>query len=150
MNLEYRTNSSDVNWEELKQDLLKDEFHNGRTSKQLQISFENSQVQVYVFNGKRCIGTARALSDGVCNAYVVDVWTLTSYRQQGIASKMMDMIVDACPGQHIYLFTDDAVDFYKKNGFTERPVGLEIISGQWLQNDSLREVNGEQTSAERY
>ena len=25
----------------------------------------------------------------------------------------------------------------KKNGFTERPVGMEIISGQWLQNDSL-------------
>ncbi|MCH7743872.1 MAG: GNAT family N-acetyltransferase [Proteobacteria bacterium] len=137
MNLEYQTNSSGVNWEELRQDLVKDEFHNGRTSKQLQISFENSQVQVYVFDGERCIGTARALSDGVCNAYVVDVWTQTGYRQRGIASRMMEKIISRCPGQHIYLFTDDAVDFYKKNGFTERPVGLEIISGQWLQNDSL-------------
>lgn len=137
MNLEYRTNSSDVNWEQLRQDLLKDEFHNGRSNKQLQLSFENSQVQVYVFDGSRCIGTARALSDGVCNAYVVDVWTQTGYRQRGIASRMMQMIIASCPGQHIYLFTEDAVEFYKKNGFAERQVGLEIVSGQWLQNDSL-------------
>lgn len=137
MNLEYRTNSSGVNWEQLRQDLLKDEFHNGRSNKQLQLSFENSQVQVYVFDGSRCIGTARALSDGVCNAYVVDVWTQTGYRQRGIAGRMMQMIIASCPGQHIYLFTEDAVEFYKKNGFAERQVGLEIVSGQWLQNDPL-------------
>jgi GNAT superfamily N-acetyltransferase len=139
VNLDYRTSSSDVDWEDLKQDLINDNFHNGRTSSQLQVSFENSQVQVCVFSGERCIGTARALSDSVCNAYVVDVWTQADYRQQGIASRMMEIIIDACRGQHIYLFTDDAVDFYKKNGFSERPVGLEIVSGQWLQNDSQQE-----------
>ena len=32
---------------------------------------------------------ARLLSDGVCNAYLVDVWTMSVYRRQGIASRMI-------------------------------------------------------------
>lgn len=136
MDLQYKTNSDNINWEALKLDLIADDFHNGRTTQQLQTSFNNSQVQIYVLDGVRCIASARALSDGICNAYVIDVWTQSDYRHHGIASKMMDMIIAACPGQHIYLFTDDAVDFYKRNGFVERPVGLEIISGKWLHNKS--------------
>ena len=45
---------------------------------------------------------------------------------------MMRRLLDRMPGQHVYLFSDDAVDFYKKIGFTERPVGLEIVVGRWL------------------
>jgi ribosomal protein S18 acetylase RimI-like enzyme len=136
MNLRYERNSENIDWEALRSDLIADDFHNGRSIQQLQTSFENSQVQVYVLDETRCIASARALSDGICNAYVIDVWTHSDYRQLGIASKMMEMLIAACPGQHIYLFTDDAVDFYKKNGFVERPVGLEIVSGEWLQNKS--------------
>jgi predicted GNAT family acetyltransferase len=134
MSLEYQTDSVSINWESLKADLIADDFHNGRTTQQLKQSFENSQIQIYCLDGDQCIATARALSDGICNAYVVDVWTFTPYRQQGIAARMMEMIISGCPGQHIYLFTDDAVEFYKKTGFVERPTGLEIVSGEWLQN----------------
>jgi len=137
MSLKYSADPNLVDWKLLKEDLVADDFHNGRSTKQLQLSFENSQIQVYCFDGNQCIGTARALSDGVCNAYVVDVWTFTPYRNQGIAGTMMEKIISKCPGQHIYLFTDDAVEFYKKSGFVERPVGLEIVSGEWLQNTSL-------------
>jgi GNAT superfamily N-acetyltransferase len=134
MKLRYERNSENIDWEVLRSDLIADDFHNGRSIQQLQTSFENSQVQVYVLDETRCIASARALSDGICNAYVIDVWTHSDYRHHGIASKMMEMLIAACPGQHIYLFTDDTVDFYKKNGFVERPVGLEIVSGEWLQN----------------
>ncbi len=123
-----------IDWEWLRTELIKDNFHNGRTTDQLRQSFEHTAICVFAMDGPRCIGTARALSDGVCNAYVVDVWTQSDYREQGIATEMMTLIIDACPGQHIYLFTDDAVDFYKRLGFRERPVGLEVISGEWLQN----------------
>ena len=123
-----------IDWEALRHDLITDNFHNGRTTQQLRHSFENSQVPVYAVDQTRCVGTARALSDGVCNAYVVDVWTHSDCRNQGIATAMMNRIIEACPGQHIYLFTDDAVAFYKGLGFTERPVGLEIVSGIWLDN----------------
>lgn len=77
----------------------------------------------------------RVLSDGVCNAYLVDVWTLTEFRRHGIARKMIELLLDELKGQHIYLFTDDAVAFYKKLGFQERPVGLEKVVGQWLVNE---------------
>ena len=53
-------------------------------------------------------------------------------RGNGIASAMMHQIIDACPGQRIYLFTDTAVDFYKKLGFREQLTGMHIISGMWL------------------
>lgn len=77
----------------------------------------------------------RALSDGVCNAYVVDVWTLSEYRHQGIASPMMRLVMEKLPGQHVYLFTDDALDFYKKLGFKERGIGLGKVVGEWLVNE---------------
>ena len=122
-----------INWEQLRQDLIDDDFHNGRTTEQLRASFLASQQQIYVLDGDRCIGTARALSDGICNAYIIDVWTQSRYRHQGIGLEMMKRLLNACPGQHINLFTDDACEFYMKAGFTERPVGMETVSGKWLQ-----------------
>lgn len=136
--MELTSDHEHIDWDALRRDLIADNFHNGRTAPQLRMSFENSQVAVYAIDNGRCIGTARALSDRVCNAYVVDVWTYSPYREHGIASDMMNVIIAACPGQHIYLFTDDAVDFYKKLGFTERPAGLEIVSGVWLDNVAAR------------
>ena len=132
----FHENPDKVNWELLRKDLTGDEFHNGRTTHQLELSFQNSQIQVYSTDGERCIGTARALSDGVGNAYVIDVWTHSSYRQQGIATEMMKMIMRKCPGQHIYLQTDDAIQFYRNLGFSEQPLGMSFAAGEYLQNDT--------------
>ena len=136
MGVEISSDIKRVDWALLNRDLTEDDFNNGRTDDQLRLSFENSQVMVFAFDDHRCIGTARALSDWVCNTYVVDVWTQSNYRRQGIATEMMATIIAEVPGQHVYLFTDDQVDFYKRLGFRERPVGLEKISGEWLQNSS--------------
>ncbi|MEI1373278.1 hypothetical protein PQG02_20300 [Nostoc sp. UHCC 0926] len=65
------------------------------------------------YAGDQIIGTARGLSDGICNAYVVDVWTFTADRHQGIASTMMRILLDTLQGQHVYLFTDDSIQFTK-------------------------------------
>ena len=137
--MELTSDHNRIDWEALRRDLIADDFHNGRTTHQLRLSFENSEVPVYAIENGRCIGTARALSDGVCNAYVVDVWTHSQFRHRGIGSEMMNMIIAACPGQHIYLFTDDVPAFYKQLGFTERPIGLQIISGTWLHNETLHQ-----------
>jgi GNAT superfamily N-acetyltransferase len=128
----YSLNSDAVDWSRLRQDLIADEFHNDRSASQLETSFKNSFVCAYAFNNSRCIGTARALSDEVCNCYVVDVWTQSRYRKQGIGRRMMQMIIDAVPGQHIYLQTDDAQDFYATLGFSRQPDGMFRISGEWL------------------
>jgi ribosomal protein S18 acetylase RimI-like enzyme len=133
----YRTDLEGIDWNALKQDLIDDDFHNGRTTAQLRLSFENSQHVAMGFDGDRCIANGRLLSDGVGNAYVVDVWTQSGYRNQGIATEIMRRLIEAVPGQHIYLQTDDAVDFYIKLGFREQPKGLSIVSGEYLRNDTL-------------
>ena len=90
---------------------------------------------VYALDGVRVIGTARALSDGVCNAYIVDMWTRSSHRRRGIGRRMLDMLCEVLAGQHVYLFTDDQEAFYAACGFSPRGAGMEKIVGRWLQND---------------
>jgi ribosomal protein S18 acetylase RimI-like enzyme len=81
------------------------------------------------------IGNLRVLSDGIGNAYVVDVWTQSDYRKQGIARQMMDLTLERLPGQHVYLFTDDdAIGFYEKIGFERQGIGAFKIVGDYLNN----------------
>ena len=49
----------------------------------------------------------------------------------------MQMLIDAVPGQHVYLQTDDAVGFYEKLGFVEQPKGMRLIADEYLQNATL-------------
>ena len=133
MDITYRFDLYGVDWEEVKARVAEDNFDNGRTSAQLRTSFENSFATCFAYAGKKIIGKARVLSDGVCNAYVVDVWTYTPYRNQGIASQMMKHLMANLEGQHVYLFTDDAQDFYQKLGFQEQGIGLGCVVGNWLQ-----------------
>jgi len=128
----YQTTMDGIDWAQLKADLLADDFDNGRTPDELRRSGENSAVNVFARLNGHVIGTARALSDGVGNAYVVDVWTHSNYRRRGIASRMMALLAERLPGQHIYLFTDSAEGFYRKLGYRRQGVGLSMVSGQWL------------------
>lgn len=131
----YKTNLDDVDWAQMKATLHADAFDNGRSPEQLKKSFENSYLTCIAYADNRIIGTARVLSDGVCNAYIVDVWTLSAYRRQGIARTMMQILLNKLKGQHVYLFTDDALEFYSKVGFTEQPIGMGQVIGRWLVNE---------------
>jgi len=136
MQLTYRFDLDGIDWADLKSTLTADHFDNGRSPEQLEQSFRNSHSVCIAWDGDRIIGTARVLSDGVCNAYLVDVWTLTQFRGQGIARHMVESLLAKLPGQHVYLQSDDdTVEFYKKLGFRERPTGLERVVGKWLVND---------------
>ena len=132
--IDYKTSLDEVDWVQMKNTLRQDKFDNGRSPQQLQTSFENSYTTCIAYNARQIVGTARALSDGICNAYIVDVWTLSSFRRQGIAKTMVHTLLDQLKGQHVYLFTDDTVDFYKKLGFAAQPVGLGKVIGRWLEN----------------
>lgn len=76
----YKTDLADVNWDEIKAKVQADDFDNGRTPAQLAASFRNGGATVIAYAGDEIVGKARALTDGVCNAYVVDVWTYSPYR----------------------------------------------------------------------
>lgn len=133
MDITYTTDISRVDWDALKAAVAADDFDNGRTPTQMRISAENSFVNVFAYAGDEIVGNARALSDRVCNAYVVDVWTKAAFRKRGIARRMMEIICARVPGQHIYLAADDDVSgFYTKLGFTLDGHGMARVVGQWL------------------
>jgi ribosomal protein S18 acetylase RimI-like enzyme len=137
MEVNYKRDLVGVDWDEMKATLVADDFDNGRTPEQLKRSFANSHSTCIAYAEGRIIGTVRLLSDGVCNAYVVDAWTHSAYRRQGIGRKMMEELLAELPGQHVYLFTDDdAVPFYHALGFKKQGIGLARVIGQWLDNAS--------------
>jgi ribosomal protein S18 acetylase RimI-like enzyme len=127
-----------VDWAQAKADLAADNFDNGRSPDALRRSFERSQHVAVARDGERVVGMARLLSDGVCNAYLVDVWTASAYRRQGIASAMIHRLLDEVPGQHVGLQTDDAQSLYESLGFRRQPEFWSIVSGAWLENDANR------------
>lgn len=140
MAIEYETDLAQVDWVKLKEILAADDFDNGRTPEQLRTSFQNSYAVVIAYDDDRIIGTARALSDGVCNAYIVDFWTISTHRRQGVGRGMMNTLETVLEGQHIYLFSDAAVEFYKALGFREQPTGLSKVKGEWL-NDGKQAIH---------
>lgn len=136
MDFTLTTDLAGVDWEGMKRALAEDNFDNGRSPAQLRRSFENSHACCLAYADGRLIGTARVLSDGVCNAYLVDVWTLTAHRRQGVARAMIERILEGLPGQHVALFTDEAPEFYRRIGFVPRGTTFERVVGRWLDNDS--------------
>ena len=128
-----------IDWVQAKADLDADDFDNGRSATALRRSFEQSQHVVFARDGDRVVGMARLLSDGVCNAYLVDVWTASGYRRRGIGSAMVRDLVERVPGHHVGLQTDaDTQAFYASVGFRPQPEFWSTVVGRWLDNDANR------------
>ena len=125
-----------IDWAQAKADLAADDFDNGRTSAALRRSFEQSQHVAFARDGERLVGMARLLSDGVCNAYLVDVWTAATHRRQGIASAMIRHLLGEVPGQHVGLQTESAQRLYASLGFNAQPEFWSVVVGKWLDNDA--------------
>jgi ribosomal protein S18 acetylase RimI-like enzyme len=125
-----------IDWALAKADLAADDFDNGRSPDALRRSFERSQHVAVARDGDRVVGLARLLSDGVCNAYLLDVWTQSGYRRRGVASRMVRRLLGAVPGQHVGLQTDDAQALYASLGFRPQPEFWSRVSGRWLESDA--------------
>lgn len=128
----YRDDCEGVDWARLKRDLAGDDFDNGRTPAELERSFRASARVAFARDGTQVVGKVRALSDGVCNAYVVDLWTHSAWRRQGIGRTLLARVTAPLAGQHVYLFTDDRAPFYAACGFRPRGTGMERVVGHWL------------------
>lgn len=59
---------------------------------------KNSFCVVGAFHRGRMIGMMRALSDGVSDAYLLDMVVLTEFRGHGIAAQILDCIVTHLKG----------------------------------------------------
>ena len=130
----YSATCDGIDWSALSRDLAADDFDNGRTPAQLERSFRASHAVVFALDDFRVVGKGRVLSDGVCNAYVVDLWTHSAHRRRGIGRKLVEALCARLDGQHVCLFTDDAPQFHAACGFAPRGVALERVVGRWLQN----------------
>ena len=127
-----------IDWAQAKADLVADDFDNGRSAEALRRSFKQSQHVALARDGDRLVGMARMLSDGVCNAYLLDVWTSSSHRRLGIGSAMVRRLLEEVPGQHVGLQTGDMQAFYASLGFGSQPEFLSHVVGTWLDNDANR------------
>lgn len=123
-----------IDWVQAKADLAADAFDNGRSADALRRSFEQSQHVAFARDGGRVVGMARLLSDGVCNAYLLDVWTASAYRRRGIASSMIRHLLEQVPGQHVGLQTDNGQGLYASLGFAPQPEFWSRVVGAWLEN----------------
>jgi len=133
-----RASCEGVDWEAAVNDLRADDFDNGRSPAALRRSFEQSQHVALAFDDGHLVGMARLLSDGVCNAYLLDVWTRSTHRRRGIASEMVRSLAARVQGQHIGLQTDDAQDLYTSLGFRAQPAFYSLVVGAWLDNEANR------------
>jgi ribosomal protein S18 acetylase RimI-like enzyme len=127
-----------IDWVQVKADLATDAFDNGRSPKALERAFRQAQHVAFARDGDRVVGMARLLSDGVANAYLLDVWTASQYRRQGIATELVRRLLEQVPGQHVGLQTDDAQAFYDSLGFRPQPEFRSFVVGSWLDNDANR------------
>lgn len=127
-----------IDWVRAKADLAADDFDNGRSPQALRRSFEQSQHVAIARHGERVVGMARLLSDGVCNAYLVDLWTASAYRRRGVASSMIRHLLVQVPGQHVGLQTSSAQGLYESLGFRPQPEFWSATVGRWLDNDANR------------
>jgi GNAT superfamily N-acetyltransferase len=121
-----------VNWAALKAALAADRFDNGRTPEEYRRSHQNSHAAIFGHVGDEFVANGRILSDGVCNAYLVDVWTASAYRRRGVGREVVKRLVATVPGQHVGLFTDDMQQFYETLGFRPQRGGMSQIIGSWL------------------
>jgi ribosomal protein S18 acetylase RimI-like enzyme len=127
-----------IDWERTKVDLAADGWDNGRSPGALRRSFEQSQHAAFARDGDRVVGMARLLSDGVSNAYLVDVWTASAYRRRGVATAMIRHLLEQVPGQHVGLQTNDAQELYRSLGFEPQPEFWSLVVGEWLDNEANR------------
>lgn len=85
-------------------------------------ALNNSQQVFYVLHKQKLVGLIRALSDGVFNAFVMDLSVDPEYQNIGIASKLLEILKQRNKGLIIWFdVTESAGDFFKKRGFKQRP-----------------------------
>jgi len=92
-----------------------------RTREVIEGQIDNSWrvVGAYHLDTGRMVGFARAVSDGFALAYLADVYVEPAHRGRGIATAMVEYMIEKGPGAQFrwMLHTADAHGLYAKFGF---------------------------------
>src|SRR5665648_19823 len=96
---------------------------------QAQTGINNSAFLVAAYDGEKCIGCLRVISDGGFTAIIVDVLVLPDYQQKGTGQYMLSPALLAMQkplssGQRVMvnlMAAKGLESFYEKFGFISRP-----------------------------
>lgn len=126
MNITYKTTKENINWQDVSDVLWRSNLSKRSAQEQEKI-FMNSYAVVFVYDGDRIVGVARALSDGVCQAAVYNVALDEEYHGNGIGREMIERLLDQLKGQNIVLYTHPkTVALYEKFGFRRNKTAMTI------------------------
>jgi ribosomal protein S18 acetylase RimI-like enzyme len=91
-------------------------------------AFANSYLCCFASVDGQLVGAARATSDGVFNATVLDVAVNPGFQGAGISRKMMRELLRRLPVQKVYLTTTPGKeDFYEKLGFLHQTNAMGLF-----------------------
>jgi len=93
----------------------------GRTRETQDALIDAAARVVGLYKDVAQVGFSRALSDGLVQSYLADVYVLEEHRGRGLGIELVRFSVDEGPlaATKWYLHTADAHDLYRKFGFTE-------------------------------
>lgn len=116
-----------VNW-----DVLADIYARAplavRNAAEIKRAFANSYLCCFSWVDGQLVGAARATSDGVYYATVMDVAVDPGFQRAGIGRKMMRALLRRLPVQKVYLTTVPGKEgFYEKLGFQHQTNAMGLI-----------------------
>ena len=96
---------------------------------QVEYALQNTEASFVAYEGEKAVGMVRLLGDGGMSFYVKDFAVLPMYQGRGVGRELMqqvhqyilDHIEDGWAVSLELISTKEAIDFYKKQGFEERP-----------------------------
>lgn len=96
---------------------------------QVEAALRGSAATFLALDGETPVGMARLLGDGGMSFYVKDLAVLPAWQAKGVGTRLLDALQahvrgSIPPGWAVNLeliSTPEAVPFYKKHGFEERP-----------------------------
>lgn len=105
----------------------------GRSIEDLGIAIANSDPVIFVCDGAKLIGFARATSDCIYRATIWDVVIHPEYRDLGLGSKLVETVL-AHPRvrwvERVYLMTTHQQKFYEKIGFQPNTTTTMVLHNQ--------------------
>lgn len=117
----------DVDWESLA-DIYARAPLAVRSAAEIKRAFANSYLCCFARIDGQLVGAARAMSDGVFYATVLDVAVDPGFQGAGIGRKMMTQLLRRLPVQKVYLTTVPGKEgFYEKLGFLQQTNGMGLF-----------------------
>ncbi len=111
-----------INPEELHSLLQQTSWADTRSPLDIQQMLDRSQITLSVWDEDQLIGFARVITDDLYRALIDDVVVDAAYREQGIASQMLEKILKRTQHIEIIMLDCDAnlAGFYSRFGFKSK------------------------------